>query len=99
VRARCESSVDAAVAAVASESIDVCVVDLATAGGAGTDIAARLRSANPSISLIAIAGRDVSEMMRQVAASGVFACMRKPVAPTDLIDAIARARGRRAVPA
>jgi DNA-binding NtrC family response regulator len=94
VRARYEGSVDAAVTAVADGEVDVCVIDLAVAGRSGNEVAQRLREANPAVSLIAVGRRDVAEMMRKAAASGVFACLKKPVATNDLIDVIARARSK-----
>jgi DNA-binding NtrC family response regulator len=93
VRARCEDSVDAAVAVVGEGGVDVCVVDLATSGGSAARTMERLRHADPTVSIIAVAGRGVSEMMRAAAASGVFACMRKPLSAGDLMEVIARARG------
>jgi DNA-binding NtrC family response regulator len=100
VRAQFEPSIDTAVQVVAEGDVDVCVVDLAFAVSKAetAELMERLRRASPSISLVAVAGRALSEMLRQAAASGVFACMRKPLKASELLEVIARARSRR-VPA
>jgi DNA-binding NtrC family response regulator len=94
IRAKVEPSVDAAVEAVAGGDVDICVVDLALSREETAAVMDRLRRAAPSVSLVAVAGRGVSEMLRQAAASGVFACMRKPLNARELLDVIARARSR-----
>jgi DNA-binding NtrC family response regulator len=96
VRAQCERTVDLAVSMVGTGTVDVCVVDLAVAKGETAATVERLRHADPSVILIAVAGRNVAEMMRQAAESGVFACMTKPVDARDLLEVIARARAGRA---
>jgi DNA-binding NtrC family response regulator len=74
--------------------VDVCVVDLELPGLGGADLIDEIRKVDPKIVHIAIAGHDVTTMMRQAASSGVFVCLRKPVDPGKLVEIIARARAR-----
>ncbi len=94
VRAQAAYDGDVAVELMRSGSIDVCVVDLVMPGMTGPQVVERLRSAGQSVAVIAVSGHDVPEMMRQVAALGDVACMRKPISIRELAQTIARTRGR-----
>jgi DNA-binding NtrC family response regulator len=85
-----------AVDVVRSGDVDVCVIDL-TLEGASRALE-EIRRVDPSIVHIAIAGGRAAEALRQAAAGGAFACLRKPVSPRQLVEVIARARaGNRTV--
>lgn len=94
VRAQAAYDGDAAVERMRAGKIDVCVVDLVMPGMTGTQVVERLRGAGQPVAFIAVSGHDVPEMMRQVAALGDVACMRKPISIRELAQTIARTRGR-----
>jgi DNA-binding NtrC family response regulator len=84
---------EAALAAVARNDVDLCVVDMVLPGMSGAEVVEKLRSRNPPVSAIAISSHDVPEMIRQVSAAGAFQFVRKPFSMPDLIRLIAKARG------
>jgi CheY-like chemotaxis protein len=94
VRAQAVYDGDAAVERMRSGSIDVCVVDLVMPGMTGPQVVERMRSAGQPVSVIAVSGHEVPEMMRQVASLGDVSCMRKPISIRELAQTIARTRGR-----
>jgi len=94
VRAQAAYDGDGALELMRSGNIDVCVVDLVMPGMTGTQVVERLRSEGQPLAVIAVSGHDVPEMMRQVAALGDVACMRKPISIRELAQTIARTRGR-----
>ncbi len=94
VRAQAVYDGDAAVERMHSGSIDVCVVDLVMPGMTGPQVVERLRSVGQPVSVIAVSGHEVPEMMRQVASLGDVSCMRKPISIRELAQTIARTRGR-----
>jgi CheY-like chemotaxis protein len=94
LRAQAVYDGDAAVERMRTGQIDVCVVDLVMPGVTGPEVVERLRVAGRQVSFIAVSGQDVPGMMRQVAALGDVACMRKPISIRELAQTIARARGR-----
>ncbi len=94
VRAHAVYDGDAAVERMRSGGVDVCVVDLVMPGMTGPEVVERLRRAGERVAIIAVSGHDVPEMMRQVAALGDVACMRKPISIRELAQTIARTRGR-----
>jgi len=75
--------------------IGVCVVDMVMPGLSGPDVIDQLQRIDPSVVVIAVSGYDVEELFRRVA---ILAdqILRKPIHPTDLLQAIASARVRRA---
>jgi CheY-like chemotaxis protein len=85
---------DMAVARMRGGNFDVCVVDLVMPGMTGPEVVGKLRGAGLPVAIIAVSGHDVPEMMRQVAALGDVACMRKPISIRELAQTIARTRGR-----
>jgi CheY-like chemotaxis protein len=94
LRAQAVYDGDAAVERMRSGQIDVCVVDLVMPGMTGPQVVERMRVAGQSVSVIAVSGHEVPDMMRQVAALGDVSCMRKPISIRELAQTIARARGR-----
>jgi DNA-binding NtrC family response regulator len=75
-------------------AIDVCVVDLVMPGMSGVDVVERLRAKHSHVTAIVVSDQVVPELMQRAAANGAFACLRKPVAPPDLAQVVAEARGR-----
>jgi AmiR/NasT family two-component response regulator len=45
------------------------------------------------VRVIVFSGKNVPEMLQKVSALGVFACIRKPVAPEEVMRTIVKARG------
>ena len=83
-----------AIDAFRAGDISVCVVDMVMPGLAGPDVIDRIRAIDPSVVVIAVSGYDVEELFRRVAGSA-DSIMRKPIEPTELLQAIATARLRR----
>ncbi len=96
LRSHAVTSGDEAIEVLKAGEVDLCVVDLVMPGMSGAELTAKVRALDPSISIVAVSGHDVPEMIRQVAAAGMHTFMRKPFAMRDLIRAIALARGERA---
>ncbi len=94
LRARAVFSASEALAAVASGQTDVCVLDLVLPDVSGPELAVSLRNAVPGISIIAVSGHEVPEMIRRMAATGMHTFLRKPFAIRDLVRSIADARGK-----
>jgi DNA-binding NtrC family response regulator len=84
---------ESAVQLVRTENVDVCVVDLVMPGMDGVKTYEHIRRVAPSISVIAMSGHAVPGMMHALMTMGGYACLRKPFPMTELIRAIARARG------
>jgi DNA-binding NtrC family response regulator len=94
VRAASAADDGQVLATVRDGKVDVCVVHSAPGGGLAPDLVERVRQVDPSIVHIAIAGHDVEALLRKKV-SGMFACLRAPVKTRELVETIARARGRR----
>jgi DNA-binding NtrC family response regulator len=94
VRAMHGTEADQVLAEVRGGKVDVCVVDLELRGTSAAELIDRIKRENPTITHIAMAGRDVASVVRQAAASGVFLCLQKPVTPETLVEAVAKARAR-----
>jgi two-component system response regulator HydG len=94
-----ESEATTAVAALRSvgidrkRNVDVCVLDLVMPGMDGIKTYEHLRRVAPSLTVIAMSGHPVPGMMHAIMTMGGYACLRKPFHMTELIRAIARARG------
>ena len=80
--------------AVNDDTVDVCVIDLTMAASGQPPLLDRLKELDPQISFIALANRDVPEMVRKVYASTPMGWVRKPVSPPLLAQSIASARRR-----
>jgi DNA-binding NtrC family response regulator len=91
--ARAVASADAALELVREGTIGVCVVDLSLPGGDAADLMARIRQLDRAVVVIAISSHDVEALLRRAAVHAA-AILRRPVAPADLVEAIARARAR-----
>lgn len=94
LRARFVHSGAEALACLSSGDFDVCVLDLVMPEMSGAELASRLRADQLPVAIIAVSGYSVPDLVRQVAAQGVEVCMRKPIEIRELLQAIARARGR-----
>lgn len=73
--------------------VDLCVIDLVMPDLSGAEVIEKLRVENPGLSVIAMSGYSVPELIQKAASFQIFTCMRKPFDPGDLVQAIARARG------
>ena len=82
-----------AVALIRSGAVDVCVLDLVMPDMDGVQVYEEIRRLDPSISVIAMSGYAVPEMMHRLMTLGGYACLRKPFEVPELVRAIARARG------
>jgi two-component system response regulator HydG len=81
-----------ALAALAASKVDVCVVDLVLGKEDGADVSARIRAADPEVSVIAMTGQDVGELVKAVMQAGASHCLRKPFEVQLLTRLIARTR-------
>jgi DNA-binding NtrC family response regulator len=59
----------------------------------GPELAVQVRAKHPEVAMIAVSGQEAPEMIRQIAAQGMFTFLRKPFPMRELIRAIAQARG------
>ncbi len=91
VPARAAADEAEAVALVRGGQVGVCVVDLSIAEAPA--LLGRLRAIDPDLGVIALSGHGADHLLRP-AAQHAASILRKPVPPNDLIEAIARARGR-----
>ena len=94
VRAEVSFDGNSATEMVRKRSIDVCITDLSMLDMSGVELTRWLTSEAPSVCVIAFSGASNNEqLMREAVAAGASRCLRKPVAPSVLVAAIARARG------
>jgi two-component system response regulator HydG len=83
---------ESAVKLVGGGNVDVCVLDLVMPGMDGVKTLEEIQRVDPRISVIAVSGHSVPQMMHAVMSMGGYACLRKPFAMPELTRAIARAR-------
>jgi DNA-binding NtrC family response regulator len=93
VRAEAVASGEAAMFALKSGRVDVCVADLVMPGVNGFDLVHHIQKVTPDVTVIVFSGQNLREMIRRVAAAGVFAYLNKPVDPGELLQTVAKARG------
>jgi DNA-binding NtrC family response regulator len=79
-----------ALRALGDGDVDVCVMEVATAS---TELAKQLREQTPGVTIIGVAASDAPEMLRDMAAHGMYTFLKKPLDPRALVRAIATARG------
>jgi DNA-binding NtrC family response regulator len=78
-------------ALVEGGQVGVCIIDLATADA--PRLIGRLRALDPGLGFIVLSGHGADHLLGP-AAQHAPEILRKPVPPQDLVEAIARARGR-----
>lgn len=83
----------AAVRHVVEEGGDVCVLDLVMPDQDGVTTCEQLRRLGRHVTVIAMTGHAVPEMISAVMSKGGYTCLRKPFGASELIRTIARARG------
>lgn len=83
-----------ALTALKGGGFDVCVMDLVMPGMTGSELAKQIKDGGVDVSIIAVSGFSVAELMQKVAAAGAVTVMKKPVPPRELVKSIARARGQ-----
>ncbi len=93
VRARVALDGPSALAALRGGDFDVCVMDLVMPGMSGSDLARQIKDGGVNVSIIAVSGFSVAELIQKVAAAGAVTVMKKPVPPRELVKTIAKARG------
>jgi CheY-like chemotaxis protein len=81
-------------AAVGRHRVDIVLLDLFMPGMSGFDVLAALRSTSDPPPAIVITAHDEPELVRHALDLNAVACLRKPVAAPDLLDAIARSLRR-----
>lgn len=94
-------------ALVASRSVDVCVLDLVLGGpgsgdgepSSGVEVLGELQQQQPGLSVIAMTGHQVGDLVRDVLRGGALHCLRKPFEMNVLARLIARARADGSPPA
>lgn len=89
------SNEDEARGMLATRSVDVCVLDLVLGDATGADVLVALRAQQPGLSIIAMTGHDVDDLVRDVLRNGALHCLRKPFDMGVLTRLIARARAER----
>ncbi|WP_437707969.1 response regulator [Sorangium sp. So ce448] len=83
----------AAVQHVVERGIDVCVLDLVMPDQDGVTTCAQMRGLKKRVTVIAMTGHAVPEMVSAIMSKGGYACLHKPFDARELIHTIARARG------
>jgi DNA-binding NtrC family response regulator len=83
----------AAVRHIVEEGGDVCVLDLVMPDQDGVTTCEQLRGLARHVTVIAMTGHAVPEMICAVMSKGGYTCLRKPFDARELIHTIARARG------
>lgn len=86
---------DEALEILARSKVDVCVLDLVLPERDGVEIYAQLKARSPELSVIAMTGHDVAELVREVMKGGADHCLRKPFELHVLARLIGRARAER----
>jgi DNA-binding NtrC family response regulator len=95
LRADAVSSGESAIRAIRSGTVDVCVLDLVMPDVGGVELVQNVLALDPNLVVILLSAYDAREMIHRASASGVFACLEKPVSPRELLHTVAKARGGR----
>ncbi|AGP32648.1 response regulator [Sorangium cellulosum] len=82
-----------AVQHVLERRVDVCVLDLVMPDQDGVATCAQMRGLKKRVTVIAMTGHSVPEMVGAIMSQGGYTCLRKPFDARELIHTIARARG------
>lgn len=91
LKAKAVFSGQEALEALSGGDVDVCVLDMVMPEMSGAELIEEFRAQRPDIPIIAVSGYDVAELLRR-SETRVFTSFQKPVAPDDLIRAVAQAR-------
>jgi DNA-binding NtrC family response regulator len=94
IACRTAADEEGTLSAVRDRIADVIVVDLGMLGHGTPRFVQRMLAVDPSVAVITIAARLVPDLFQKVAAVGVSACLLEPLAPSELVRFIARARAR-----
>ncbi|HTN85385.1 MAG TPA: response regulator [Sorangium sp.] len=82
-----------AVQRIAERGVDVCVLDLVMPVQDGITTCEQIMGLKKSVTVIAMTGHSVPEMVNAIMSKGGYTCLRKPFDARELIHTIARARG------
>lgn len=88
---RAASGAEAA-ALVDARSVDVCILDLLLGDATGSEVLGELQRRQPGLSVIAMTGHEVGDLVRDVLRGGALHCLKKPFEMNVLARLIARAR-------
>lgn len=88
-------SAAAGLAAFEHSSFDAAIVDIFLAGASGFDLIAAMRERVPGLPVVAVSGITMLELASPPLDMERIVCLQKPFRPSDLITAIACARGAR----
>lgn len=80
-----------AIEAFRAGDIGVCVVDMVLPGRSGAEVIEQIHALDRSVVVIAVSGFDVEDLFRRIA-DRADTILRKPFLPSELLQAIARAR-------
>jgi CheY-like chemotaxis protein len=83
-------SAEEALVVVASQSLDLLVIDIRLPGMSGLDMVARLRRRKPDTRLILVTGVEDAEIRRQMAEAKADACFFKPIDVQAFLEAVKR---------
>jgi two-component system, NtrC family, response regulator HydG len=83
-----------AVRLVGEGVMDVCVLDIVMPKMSGVDTLKELRGLDPNVTVIAMTGYSVPDLVHQMIRLGAASCLQKPFLIEDLVRTIARARGK-----
>lgn len=86
-------SADAALDLVRAGRVGACVVDLGLPGVDGPALIEHIRRIDADVVVLALSSQDVDSLLQRAAVHAA-AILRRPVAPGDLVEALARARAR-----
>lgn len=81
--------------AVRDGRIDVCVVPLVGQRDAVAGLMRRLLVFEPTLTFLAVAGRNIPDIVQRMAAIRAFACVRRPIDIAALARLVGRARAAR----
>lgn len=94
LRARAAADGPAALAAVRSGAVDVCVIELEAGGPTSVEVVDELRRQDPSLSVVVFSSSARSDLFRRAVTLGAFACLEAPFDVGQLVEVISRARAR-----
>ena len=90
LRRRARTALTTAGVAVAAAML----LDMVMPGLSGPDVIEQIHAIDPGVIVIAVSGYDVEELFRRIAGHA-DTILRKPIEPSELLQAIASARVRR----
>lgn len=87
---------DEMLARLASEAVDLLVVDYKMPGLNGIEVVRRARALRPKLRIVMITGHGTQEVMSEARAAGVDDILLKPFTPDELAGTVSTILGRTA---